>query len=76
MKNLIFRNNLKRLSFATASDNLFKLFRKIRFAIDLSEFIGYNIDIQRQTALMVVNLIMIDNFASLCICRTVGRTSV
>ena len=39
MANLIFRNNLKRLSLAVANDNLFKLFRKIRFFIDLSEFI-------------------------------------
>ena len=37
--------------------------------------IEYNLDILRQTACMVVNLTMVDNFASLFNCMTVGRSS-
>ena len=37
--------------------------------------IGYNIDVLRQTACMVVNPIMVNNFAYLFDCTTVGRAS-
>ena len=37
--------------------------------------IGYNIDVLRQTACLVVNPIKVNNFAYLFNCRTVGRAS-
>ena len=37
--------------------------------------IGYNINVMRQTACLVVNPIKIDSFAYLFNCTTVGRTS-
>ena len=37
--------------------------------------IGYNINVMRQTACLVVNLIKINSFAYLLNCTTVGRTS-
>ena len=37
--------------------------------------IGYNIDVLRQTACLVVNPIKVDNFAYLFDCTTVGRAS-
>ena len=37
--------------------------------------IGYNIDVLRQTACLVVNLIKVNNFAYLFDCTTVGRAS-
>ena len=37
--------------------------------------IGYNINVIRQTACMVVNLITVNNFASLFGCTPVGRAS-
>ena len=37
--------------------------------------IGYNIDVFRQTACLVVNPIKVNNFAYLFDCMTVGRTS-
>ena len=37
--------------------------------------IGYNIDVLRQTASLVVNPIKINNFAYLFDCTTVGRAS-
>ena len=37
--------------------------------------IGYNIDILRQTACLVVNPIKVNNFAYLFNCTTVGRPS-
>ena len=36
---------------------------------------GYNIDVLRHTACLVVNPIMVANFAYLFDCTTVGRTS-
>ena len=36
---------------------------------------GYNIDILRQTACLVVNPIKVDNFAYLFDCSTIGRAS-
>ena len=36
---------------------------------------GYNINVIRQTACMVVNQITVDNFASLFGCTPVGRAS-
>ena len=36
---------------------------------------GYSIDVLRQTACLVVNPIMVNNFAYLFDCRTVGRAS-
>ena len=36
---------------------------------------GYNIDVLQQTACLVVNPIMVGNFAFLFNCTTVGRTS-
>ena len=37
--------------------------------------IGYNITVLQQTACLVVNLIMVDNFAFLFNCTLVGRTA-
>ena len=37
--------------------------------------IGYNIDVLRQTACLVVNPINVDSFSYLFNCTTVGRTS-
>ena len=37
--------------------------------------IGYNIDVLRQTACLIVNSIKVNSFAYLFNCRTVGRTS-
>ena len=37
--------------------------------------IGYNINVMRQTACLVVNHIRVNNFAYLFNCTTVGRTS-
>ena len=37
--------------------------------------IGYNINVLQQTACLVVNLILVGNFAFLFICTPVGRTS-
>ena len=37
--------------------------------------IGYNIDVLRQTACLVVNLIMVNSFAYPFNCMTVGRAS-
>ena len=37
--------------------------------------IGYNINVMRQTACLVVNPIKVNNFACLFNCTTVGRTS-
>ena len=37
--------------------------------------IGYNIDVLRQTACLVVNPIKVNNFAYLFNCTTVGRAS-
>ena len=37
--------------------------------------IGYNIDVLRQTACLVVNQIKVNNFAYLFDCTTVGRAS-
>ena len=37
--------------------------------------IGYNMNILLQTACMIVNPIMVDNFASLINCVAVGRSS-
>ena len=37
--------------------------------------IGYNIDVLRQTACLVVNPIKVNNFAYLLDCTTVGRAS-
>ena len=39
------------------------------------EKIGYNIDVLRQIACLVVNSIKVNNFAYLFDCRTVGRVS-
>ena len=36
---------------------------------------GYNIDVLRQTACLVVYPIKVNNFAYLCDCTTVGRAS-
>ena len=37
--------------------------------------IGYNVDVSRQTACLVVNPIKVNNFAYLFDCTTVGRAS-
>ena len=37
--------------------------------------IGYNINVMRQTACLVINPIKVNSFAYLFICTTVGRTS-
>ena len=37
--------------------------------------IGYNIDVLRQTACLVVKPIEVNNFAYLFVCTTVGRAS-
>ena len=37
--------------------------------------IGYNVDVLRQTACLVVNPIMVNSFASLFNCTSVGRAS-
>ena len=37
--------------------------------------IGYNIDVLRQTACLVVNPIKVNSFAYLFNCKTVGRAS-
>ena len=68
-------------SLATGSINsLKKIVNKTDVSVQLKKFdtrynrIGYNID-NGQTARMVVNPIMVDNFASLFDCTTVGRSS-
>ena len=47
-------------------------FKKIMFGYNK---IGYNIDVLRQTACLVVNTIKVYNFAYLFGCTTVGRAS-
>ena len=47
-------------------------FKKIIFRY---KKIGYNIDVKRQTACLVVNPIKVNNFAYLFDCTTVGRPS-
>ena len=47
-------------------------FKKI---IVLYKKIGYNINVMRQTACLVVNPIKVNSFAYLFNCTTVGRTS-
>ena len=37
--------------------------------------IGYNINVMRQSACLVINLIMVDSFLSLCNSTSVGRAS-
>ena len=37
--------------------------------------IGYNKDVLRQTACLVVNSVEVNNFVYLCDCKTVGRAS-
>ena len=37
--------------------------------------IGYNINVMRQSACLVINLIMVDSFVSLFNCTSVGRAS-
>ena len=37
--------------------------------------IGYNINVMRQTACLVVNPVKVNNFAYLFNCKTVGRTA-
>ena len=37
--------------------------------------IGYNINVMRQSAYLVINPIMVDSFASLFNCKPVGRAS-
>ena len=48
-------------------------FKKIR--IVRYKKIGFNIDVLRQTACLVVNPIIVNNFAYLFDCTTVGRAS-
>ena len=36
---------------------------------------GYNIDVMRQSACLIINPIMVDSFASLFNCTSVGRAS-
>ena len=43
--------------------------------IVLFKKIGYNIDVLRQTACLVVNSVKVNNFAYLFFCTTVGRAS-
>ena len=66
-------------------DNLLYKFRKIIGKYDFPYHfkriivrynkIGYNIDVLRQTACLVVNPMKVDNFACLFDCTTVGRAS-
>ena len=48
---------------------------QFKMTVTLYKKIFYNKDILRQTACTVVNLIMVDNFASLFTCTTVSRSS-
>ena len=48
-------------------------FKKI--VVRYQKKIGYNINVMRQTACLVVNLIKVNGFAYLFNCTTVGRTS-
>ena len=50
-------------------------FMKFKQIVVRYKKIGYNMNILRQTACMVVNPIMLDNFASLFNCTTVGKSS-
>ena len=52
--------------------NDFPYFKKI---IVRYKKIGYNINVMRQTACLVVNPIKVNSFAYLLYCTTVGRTS-
>ena len=58
-----------------------KIFGKYDFSYHFKRIIvrnkkiGYNIDVLRQTACLVVNPIKVNNFAYLFDCRTVGRAS-
>ena len=50
-------------------------FKKKKKIIVRYKTIGYNIDVLRQTACLVVNPIKVNSFAYLFHCTTVGRTS-
>ena len=58
--------------------NIFKVTgvqTKLKNAIVRYKKIGYNINVMRQTACLVVNPIKVNSFAYLFNCTTVGRTS-
>ena len=46
-----------------------------RYHLSGLKLIGYNINVMRQTACLVVNPIKVNSFAYLFNCTTVGRTS-
>ena len=66
---------------ATLCINSEKIFSKYEFPYHFKKIsvryktIGYNIDVLRQTACLVVNPIKVINFAYLFDCTTVGRAS-
>ena len=60
-----FRKNVGKTDFSVQCKNIVTRYKKT----------GYNVDILRQTACMVINPILVDNFASLFDCTTVGRSS-
>ena len=65
-------NNIGALKRIVGSDNFSAQFIKI---ISHYKKIGYNINVLQQTACLVVNPIMVGNFAFLFNCTPVGRTS-
>ena len=52
--------------------NFSEQFRKL---INRYKRIGYSLDIMRQTACLVINLIIVDGYASLFNCTTANRAS-
>ena len=66
---------------ATLCINSEKIFSKYDFPYHFKKIsvrykkIGYNVDVLRQTACLVVNPIKVINFAYLFDCTTVGRAS-
>ena len=80
-----YKVGLKTLLLQWLSGDLVYKFRKIIGKNDFSyhfkkiivryKKIGYNINVLRQTACLVVNPIKVDSFAYLFNCTTVGRTS-
>ena len=84
--NLFLNKAYRKVNFmATLCTNLRKLFKKIVGRNDFSdqfkkviirdERIGYNMNVMRQTACLVVNPIMVNNFAVLFSCTPAGRAS-
>ena len=58
--------NLRRMIFLFSSEKIITRYRRI----------GSNLNVMRQSACLVFNLIMVDNYAAFFNCTPVGRASV